>query len=148
MSSHWEDRRKSLGMSRKDAADGAAVTQGAVWSIENMKVPRGGAAVLKKYGDWLASVEEATDEEGRAKAKAGGGADILPTDERDGFVVEKEYGRLKVGDRFRVKDEEGVFRFRGHVRCEETGSEWVDGIGGQKGYPSAFRSFRLDRVIA
>lgn len=50
---------------------------------------------------------------------------------------------LEKGSEFSVKGQRGRFRFIAHVVTDKT--EWIDCIGGQKGY-EVFRSFNPDQV--
>ncbi|WP_224768996.1 DUF7246 family protein [Nocardioides ochotonae] len=66
-----------------------------------------------------------------------------------GWIFTTDYvapsGRhLRPGVEFSVRGERGRFRFLRHVRTE-TGTEWVEGIGGPKGCHQ-WRSFRPDRI--
>jgi len=53
-------------------------------------------------------------------------------------------GRIvSVGTEVSIRGESGRFRFMKHVKTDT--SEWIDVIGGKKGY-STYRSFTVDRV--
>jgi len=53
-------------------------------------------------------------------------------------------GRMvSVGTELSIKGESGRFRFMKHVKTET--SEWIDVVGGKKGY-STCRSFRVSQV--
>ena len=67
----------------------------------------------------------------------------LPAD----WVISEEiqiHGRnVSKGTELSIKGESGRFRFIKHVKTEN--KEWVDVIGGKRGYQS-FRSFDISRV--
>lgn len=52
--------------------------------------------------------------------------------------------KIERGTEISIKGESGRFRFIEHV-TNVNGVEWVDVVGGKKGYEK-FRSFRLDRI--
>lgn len=65
----------------------------------------------------------------------------------DGWVVATEMtinNRIvSVGTELSISGEQGRFRFVKHVKTQTC--EWIDVIGGKKGY-STFRSFRINQV--
>lgn len=77
--------------------------------------------------------------------------DTKPVEPRpnDDWVITEE---LKVNGRIVTKDTElsiqgvpGRFRFIRHVYNPRVDAEWIDVVGGQKGY-SSYRSYHIDRI--
>lgn len=67
----------------------------------------------------------------------------------DDWVQSEEYeanGRkIQRDTELSIQGESGRYRFRRHVRNPKNGAEWIDVVGGPKGYTS-YRSFRPDRI--
>ena len=67
----------------------------------------------------------------------------------DHWVVSEDYeanGRKIHRDtELSITKEQGRFRFMRHVLNPESGSEWIDVVGGPKGHKQV-RSFRPDRI--
>lgn len=141
------EQRESLGLSRKELADEAGVTIGAIASLEAGRGSRDAEAEKKIRTAIALRIAPSTKTEGEKatpKALRSTALTHVPA-VREGFEYILEWNGLKPESRFTVTGEEGVFTFIRFVRTPK-GKEWVDGIGGQRGYPPAFRSFRPEKV--
>ena len=146
MSEHSiKEQRISLGLSRKELADEAGVTIGAVASLEAGRGSRDKDATAKIVAALKARIIPQTRAENdKATPRAFRNVAAIPS-QRAGWEYLDEWNGMRPESRFTVVGEEGVFSFLRFVKtCN--GKEWVDGIGGERGYPAAFRSFRPERV--
>lgn len=148
-----EATRKALGLSRKELATKAGVTESAVWSVEHGKNPRGGEeirqAVLAALDPMAKPAETVLDSPpASSNAPAGqpsgsrGGKKVaqFPT-ERPDWTYRFEWNGLLPGDPCKVNGETGVAKFHQHVVTDGGHTHitvWLDG---------AWRSFDPDRVV-
>ena len=64
------------------------------------------------------------------------------------YILRHEsYGEFTHGDVVLIRGERGTWHFRHHCVNTDTGSEWLDVFGGEKGYET-LRAFRPERVRA
>lgn len=137
--------RESLGLSRGELAAEAGVTIGALASVESGRGSRDKAAEEKVRRALAARITPTTrTDDQRGTPRAFRNVVRVPA-RREGFEYIEEWNGLTPEARFTVLGEEGVFSFIRFVRSPK-GSEWVDAIGGERGYPPAFRSFIPERV--
>lgn len=127
MTSMLEDRRKNLGMSRADVANLSGLPNSSVWALEMGKQVKNSTtatnAALKSLEAFLEQEEHKRDSGWTAPAyKAPPGGTVSP-----------EYRGLKLGDRFTLRTEPGLFTFLGLVR-ERLGTEYIACYGGPPGY--------------
>ena len=119
------------------------MTVGALASVESGRGSRDKQAEDKIRKALAARIVPASRTEGeRGTPRAFKGADVGI---REGWEFFTVWNGLTLESRFTVIGEEGVFSFRRFVRTDK-GVEWVDAIGGERGHPPAFRSFRPERV--
>ena len=141
--------RKALGLGRKELAETAGVTVGALASVEAGKKSRDKEAVEKIITTLEQLIAPST--------RSGEGGDQRPAGYREGNLkkyeeahpdrtVSYEWNGLELESRFTVIGEEGVFAFVRHV-TNENGDEWVDAWGGERNYPAHSRSFRVERIV-
>lgn len=134
--SSMRETREALGLSRKQVAELAGVTIGAVCSIEDGRTARDKHAATK--------ITEALKIASAPPDKADLGKIYrLVQPAKEDWVVSTDWNGLKPGERFTVVDVEGSFSFIRHVTTKA--STWVDGWGGRAGYGS-LRSFHEGRV--
>ena len=142
----FEANRKALGMSRKEIADLAGVTVGAVASIEAGRGSRDKGAEDKIR----AALELIISPETKADSKSVPAAYREPNLSKyeaahPTWIIDYEFMGLTPGSRFTVEGADGVFRFVRVVTNDE-GSSWVDCYGGERNYPEHARSFPCTRI--
>lgn len=129
MSSMLEDRRKNMGMSRADVANLSGLPNSSIWALEMGKQVKNSASATASALKTL----EAFLEQEEHKRDSGWTAPMYPAP--PGGSVIPEYRGLKLGDRFTLRTEPGLFTFLGLVR-EKTGTEYVACYGGPTHYGS------------
>jgi DNA-binding XRE family transcriptional regulator len=134
------EQRQSLGLSRKQLAELAGISESAVWSVENGKLTRDKNAI-EKVNAALRIASAPQDVNDLPKAYRPGAAQRVTPDD---WTVLTEWKGLVPGCKFTVVEIEGTFTFVRHV-TNSVGDEWVDGYGGRSGYGS-YRSFRAHLV--
>lgn len=139
------ETRESLGLSRKELAEEAGVTIGALASVESGRGSRDKNAEDKIRRALAMRIAPATRTDGERSAPRAFKHSAAVPKAREGFEYIEEWNGMTPGSRFTVIGEEGVFSFLRLVRNPQ-GNEWVDGLGGERTYPTHFRSFRLERV--
>lgn len=139
------ETRESLGLSRQELADEADVTVGALASVESGRGSRDKNAEEKIRKALAARIIPSSRTEGERGTPRAFKAAAAPAGTHEGWEFFTEWNGLTPESRFTVVGEEGVFSFLRFVRTDK-GAEWVDGIGSERGYPAAFRSFRPERV--
>ena len=132
--------RESLGISRAELAELAGVTIGAVASLEVGRGTRDATAEQKIRTALTTLVRPKEQRSENERAPRAFKSTAVPA-VRAGWEYLYEWNGMQPESRFTVIGQEGVFSFVRFVRNEK-GSEWVDGIGGERGYPPAFRSFK------
>lgn len=145
-----EATRKAMGLSRKQLAEKAGVTESTVWSVEHGKNPRGGEAarqaVLQAL-DPLAGPAESSPET-RKPATVGqpsshrGGKKLAPPEPRADWTYSYEWEGLRPGDSCTVAGEPGVAKFVDHVVTDKGSTHVTVFMSGK------WRSFAPDRVSA
>lgn len=146
-----EATRKARGLSRKQLAVMAGVTESTVWSVEHGKNPRGGEAdrqaVLKALDPNAASSEPAsnTPEQhpstgGKVSVAGRGGKKLATSAPPADWVITYEWNGILNGDPCRVAGEPGAATFREHVVTGSGATHCTVTMNGK------WRSFAPDRI--
>jgi transcriptional regulator with XRE-family HTH domain len=147
-----EATRKARGLSRKQLAVMAGVTESTVWSVEHGKNPRGGEAdrqaVLKALdpsaqpAETGASTSEQHASQGARPTYASrGGKKLAASAPPADWVITYQWNGILNGDPCRVAGETGAWTFKEHV-VTGTGATHCTVVGNGK-----WRSFAPDRIL-
>lgn len=147
-----EATRKAMGLSRKELAVKAGVTESAVWSVEHGKNPRGGEDVRQAVYQVLDPVsmpeqplsppESPPSTGGKPTYHSRGGKKLAPPEPRTDWKYTYEWDGLSSGDPCKVDGEPGAARFMEHVVTEKGATHITVLMSGK------WRSFAPDRVHA
>lgn len=148
-----EATRKAMGLSRKQLAEKAGVTESAVWSVEHGKNPRGGEEVRQAVLavlDPLSSSSETPASEPVGQPSTGakptyasrGGKRLAAPEPRADWKYSYEWDGMTSGDPCKVNGEPGTAKFIEHVVTEKGATHCTVIMDGK------WRSFAPDRVHA